>query len=151
MILKFEDYSKKAKVISAFPGCGKSHLYNILKETIDILDSDSSKFDKANFPKNYIDHIKDNISKVDIILVSSHEDVRKELVKNKIDFTLVFPHISLKDQYIERYKKRGSPENFIKLLDNNWDNWIEQLENQKNCNKIILKENQYLSDIINNI
>lgn len=84
-------------------------------------------------------------------MVSSHEDVRKELVKNKIDFTLVFPDISLKELYIQRYKKRGSPENFIKLLDNNWNNWIEQLENQENCNKIILKENQYLSDIINNV
>ena len=151
MILKFEDYNKKAKVISAFPGCGKSHFYNSVKDNIKILDSDSSKFDKSDFPRNYIEHIKDNLPSADIILVSSHEDVRKELVKNGMDFTLVFPDISLKEQYIKRYKERGSPENFIKLLDTNWDNWINQLLKQEYCSKIILKENQYLSDVINNI
>jgi hypothetical protein len=150
MILKFEDY-KKAKVISAFPGCGKSHFYRSMKDEIKILDSDSSKFDKSDFPRNYIEHIKENIPSADIILVSSHEDVRKELAKNGIDFTLVFPDISLKEQYIKRYKERGSPESFIKLLDNNWDNWINQLLKQESCDKIILKKDQYLADVIKNI
>jgi hypothetical protein len=40
-------------LISAFPGTGKSFLFNNTK--LKILDSDSSKFDKSKFPENYID------------------------------------------------------------------------------------------------
>ena len=61
-----------------------------------ILDSDSSTFDKKNFPENYITHIKNKISIVDIILVSSHKVVRDALVKNNINFTLVYPDRTLK-------------------------------------------------------
>ena len=41
------------KIISAFPGCGKSHLFRVAGDSIKILDSDSSKFDKDHFPANY--------------------------------------------------------------------------------------------------
>lgn len=145
-VKKYDDY-KNTQIISAFPGCGKSHLYKNNGDKI-ILDSDSSKFDKTNFPQNYIQHIKDNIGKADIILVSSHKEVRDELVKNNIDFTLVYPQIDTKLEYIERYIQRGSPESFINLLNNNWENWISELEAQTNCKKLVLKGNQYLSDVI---
>ncbi len=143
---KYNDY-KNTQIISAFPGCGKSHLFKNNKDKI-VLDSDSSKFDKTNFPQNYIQHIKDNIGKADIILVSSHKEVRDELVKNLIDFTLVYPDIDSKEEYIQRYIQRGSPESFINLLNNNWENWISELENQTNCEKVVLKKQQFLSDVI---
>ena len=80
-------------VVSGFPGVGKSYYVNY-GESNDYmpqgfaLDSDSSKFDKKEFPQNYIDHIKNNIGKVKIIFVSSHKEVREELVKNNIRFVL---------------------------------------------------------------
>ena len=43
-------------IVSAFPGIGKSKLYE--ENKVNFSDSDSSKFDKKNFPKNYIEHIK---------------------------------------------------------------------------------------------
>jgi spore cortex formation protein SpoVR/YcgB (stage V sporulation) len=64
-IKKFNEHLvKKTLVISAFPGCGKSHFFRNNKDK-EVLDSDSSKFDKAHFPKNYIEHIKSNLGKVD--------------------------------------------------------------------------------------
>jgi len=131
---------------AGFPGVGKSHFYNHSK--LKVLDSDSSKFDKAFFPQNYIDHIKANLGKVDIILISSHDVVRDALVKEGLDFTLVYPNIDLKDEYIERYKQRGSNEGFIKLVSDNWTEWITQLQNQNGCKKIELSAGQYLSDVI---
>jgi hypothetical protein len=85
MIISNYNNFKNTKVISAFPGCGKTHLFKTHKNKI-ILDSDSSTFDKKYFPQNYIKHIKENIGKVDIILVSSHSDVRSALVNENIDF-----------------------------------------------------------------
>lgn len=46
----------KTKVYSAFPGVGKTTYFNTTSKNV--LDSDSSKFDKREFPKNYIQHIK---------------------------------------------------------------------------------------------
>jgi len=146
---KYNEYNsqKDTLVLSAFPGCGKSHYFRENTDKI-VLDSDSSKFDKSDFPRNYIQHIKENIGKVDIIMVSSHKEVREALVDNGIQFTLVYPDISIKDEYIQRYIDRNSPESFINLLTKNWELWIEELENQTNCHRIKLKENQYISDVL---
>mgnify|MGYP001585513385 FL=1 len=131
---------------AGFPAVGKSHIYNHSK--LKVLDSDSSKFDKSFFPQNYIEHIKANLGKVDIILISSHDVVRDALVKEGLDFTLVYPNIDLKGEFIERYKQRGSNEGFIKLVSDNWTEWITQLQNQNGCKKIELNTGQYLSDVI---
>lgn len=45
-------------IISGFHGIGKSYFYNNNHKTLKISDSDSSKFDKKDFPNNYIKHIK---------------------------------------------------------------------------------------------
>lgn len=81
-------------------------------------------------------------------MVSSHKEVREALVENGIDFTLVYPEPSIKEEYIQRYIDRGSPESFVNLLTNNWNNWISELEEQRSCDKITLKKGQYLSDVI---
>lgn len=140
---------KDTLLISGFPGVGKTSLYQKSSGDFIILDSDSSTFDKAEFPNNYIRHIKENIGKVDIILVSSHKDVRLALESNNIEFFLVYPNIGLKDEYLERYKKRGSTQAFIDLISKNWELWINEiieLENSKNMMKFELKSNEYLSE-----
>lgn len=136
----------KAQLISAFPGTGKTYFFNNTNKIV--LDSDSSKFDKKEFPQNYINYIKSNINKADIILISSHKEVRDALVVNNLYFTLVYPDKKLKEDYVLRYVNRKSPEAFISLIKNNWNLWIDELKDQKNCNHVILKSNQYISDII---
>jgi hypothetical protein len=106
------------------------------------------RLDKSDFPRNYLEHIKSNIGKVDVILVSSHKEVRDALVENNIWFELVYPDPSIKEEFLQRYVDRGSPEKFISLLETNWNNWIGELEYQYGCKKIKLKEGQYLSDVI---
>jgi phosphosulfolactate synthase (CoM biosynthesis protein A) len=145
---RFNEHGKKTIIISAFPGCGKSHLFRNKGEK-NILDSDSSTFDKSNFPQNYIQHIKSNIGSADLILVSSHKEVRDALVENGIDFTLVYPNRQIKDEYIKRYIDRGNNENFVNLLQKNWDNWMNELDEQIGCEKVELKTGQYLSDVAN--
>ena len=81
-------------------------------------------------------------------MVSSHKEVRDALVENGIEFTLVYPDKSIKDEYIQRYIDRGSPDSFINLLTKNWELWIDELDNQIGCDKIKLKEGEYLSDVL---
>lgn len=136
----------ETKVISAFPGTGKSYFYK--NSNLTVLDSDSSKFDKSDFPANYIKHINENIGKADIILVSSHDTVRKALVEAGIDFTLVYPSILLKAEYLDRYRSRGSSLSFIKLIEDNWESWIQDCQEQNRCIHLVLASGDYLSDVI---
>ena len=135
----------KTFIISGFPGVGKSWLKNKYKEGIS--DSDSSQFPKDDFPQNYIKHIKSLIGDKSIILTSTHKEVLDGLESENIDYILVYPQKELKEEYLERYKERGSPEGFIKLLDSKWDEFMSDLENTYPKKRIILKEGQYLKDI----
>lgn len=134
---------KPTFVISAFPACGKSYCFNHYQDRFSMLDSDSSEFSwikdengnntterNPNFPQNYIQHIKENIGKVDIIFVSSHGVVRKALFDNDIGAIIVYPNKNLKDEWIRRFKERGNDEGFIKFISDNWDNFIDDIENE---------------------
>lgn len=133
-------------VVSAFPGTGKTFLKNKYGNLV--ADSDSSKFPEDAFPENYIQHIKSLIGKVPVILVSSHAEVRKVLVREGIDFWLVYPQRHLKDEYIERYKQRGSSVEFVRLVSNMWYEWLTELYEQESCVHIQLASGQYISNVI---
>lgn len=162
LLIKEQEYYD-TKIISAFPGCGKTYLFNKLNEDeIICLDSDSSNFSwiyqsgnkerNQEFPYNYMKHIKENIGKYKYIFVSSHDIVRKALNDNGIEFTLVYPDINIKNEYIQRYIDRGSDSNFIRLLEEKYDEWICECENDENTkNKVRLQKFQYLSDVIDDI
>ena len=142
---------KDTLIISGFPGVGKTSLYNRKYEDLIILDSDSSTFDKEDFPENYIKHIKENIGKVDIILVSSHKDVRLALDSNKIKYILIYPNLSLKDEYLERYRLRGSVQSFIDLISKNWELWIKEIvehEHSEYLTKIELESGEFATDFL---
>lgn len=137
---------KETKVISAFPGTGKTHFYNNNKKVC--ADSDSSLFDKMYFPENYIEHIHSLIGKVDIIFVSSHKTVRQALINAGIEFLLIHPNISLKDEYISRFKRRGSLGKFIEFISDNWQNFIEEIQQESGYKQIMLNNGEYVSDFL---
>lgn len=147
-------------VISAFPGCGKTYCFNNYQDKYSMLDSDSSDFSwikdengnntkerNPDFPNNYIEHIKENIGKVDIIFVSSHEVVREALKENNIKTVIVYPKKELKEEWIRRFKARGNNEGFIKFISDNWDNFIEDIETLDAVFKITLFNNNAYIDL----
>ena len=143
------------KVISAFPGTGKSYFANNHDGVLD-LDSHSftsghtpdGKVRNPNFPNNYILAIEEQLEKYSILLVSPHIEVIKGLLGKGIEVTLVYPERELKSEYIERFRRRGSSEAFIKPLDSHWDDFLDQLEQQEGCKHITLQQKQYLSDVL---
>lgn len=164
------------KVYSVFPACGKTWLYEHQDEYgLKILDSDSSQFswkyeeswerdaEKGSvpvinkvrnpaFPNNYIAHIKDTLETglYDYIFVSSHESVRKALNDAGIDFTIVYPSRDCLEEWIGRCYlrelngKNGFP---IKVLIDNWKNWIYECEIEGIDHDVMILEHcEYLSD-----
>lgn len=142
-------------IICGFPGIGKSHFFHKCKDfNITVHDSDSAYFDKSEFPQNYIKHLKEltkEQSKSDkpfYILSSSHKEVREALIENNLEFKVVVPDISLKSEYLNRYKERGSSKGFQKLINDNFETWITEIINDKRLDILILSKDQYLSDVI---
>lgn len=140
----------RTKIISAFPGTGKSYYHS--KHPDITLDSDSSNFSwikdengvntaerNPDFPQNYINHIKENIGKYKYIFVSSHKQVRDALLDNCIFFYLVYPDERRKEEFLERYRNRGNDEKFIQLISDNWEKWIREMYWIDNgCEKICM-------------
>jgi hypothetical protein len=144
----------QALIIAGFPGIGKSWFFTNHDSKLSVKDSDSSNFSwikpgvrHPNFPNNYIDYIKRIRDQFDIILVSTHEVVRKALDDNNIEYILIYPDRSLKQEYIDRYTERGSPQAFIELLDKQWDTWIDQMEEADKIKRVLAKD-EYLADVI---
>ena len=140
-------------LVAAFPGTGKTFYFQ--HRYVDTLpykmsaDSDSSQFDKREFPENYIAHIKDEILKeTSIVFISSHKVVRDSLVLNDLPFVLIYPSKELKEEYLERYKQRGNNEKFIQLVSDNWDNWLDECKSQTGCFHIELKSGQFVADVL---
>lgn len=149
---------KNTKIISGFPGVGKSFATNNTGGELIILDSDSSNFSwiapgerHPLFPQNYMQHIEDNLGKADYIFVSSHDNVRKALADRGIEYTLVYPAAGLKEEYIERYRERGNPPAFINFIDGKWDEFIANIEQETFPKLVELTSGEYLADVLDKL
>jgi len=156
-----ETNKMRTRIIAAFPGIGKSTFHKNNPTTT--LDSDSSEWSwvtfengtkegNPEFPQNYIKHIKSNIGKYEFIFVSTHAEVRKELLDNCMFFYWISPHDGRKKEFMKRYVERGNDDPFVKLLDANWSDWIKEFHFYSDVGlKKIYSSFVYLSDELNHI
>lgn len=136
-------------VVAGFPGVGKSTAYRKIAEDADgtyadmpsVIDLDPSDFSEDGWPQNYIEHVKwsiEDVKKSDglgakavtVICVSTHKEVRNALREAGIPFILVFPSPDRKEEFIQRYKDRGSPQALIETISNSWDEWLADLQGE---------------------
>lgn len=157
-----KDTTCDTRVISCFPATGKSYAFKNCQNKYTILDSDSSQFSwikdengnntkerNPDFPNNYIEHIKENIGKVDIIFVSSHETVRKALTDAGIMFFTVYPKSDLLMEWVGRMYLKGNDKAFIDFIVNNWDNFMNEIIfGPHGYGLYRLDSNEYISDNI---
>ncbi|MCM1048536.1 MAG: hypothetical protein NC433_08930 [Clostridiales bacterium] len=69
------------------------------------------------------------------------------LESDMIPFTVVYPDISLKEEYEKRYKERGNSESFLDVFVGGWDSMLSGLEKYGKKN-IVLSAGQFLADVI---
>lgn len=146
--VKKED-TRMAKIISGFPGVGKSFAatyHNVSDGSrCKYLDLDSSTYSwtvpgvrNPNFVEDYLKAIMDNMHKADYIFISSHKEVRDKLQEANVPYTLVCPRQDLKSEYLDRYRRRGSSKEFIAFMDTNWDKFISDISNGDNRNQTVV-------------
>lgn len=146
-------------VICGYPGIGKS---TVAVNRNDICDAESSAFSHpfnaetgeqelcSDFPANYVDFVKKMASDLGgykYVLCSCHKTVRDELRKQGVPFVNVIPHFNRKDEYMQRYLKRGDSALFIQCMYDNWDEWHDEIDNS-GVATIHLWEGQNLADIL---
>lgn len=131
---------------AAFCGTGKTYLCKSDPEKYKELEC--WEFRKGDFPANYVKEIKKLIGKVEVLFISSDPTILKQLNEDGVEFLLVYPDNSLKEQYMKRYCDRNSSYDFIGVMYKHWIDWVNELSEQLYCKKIILKDGQYLKDVM---
>lgn len=124
----------------------KPYMLRIGEGYIDLIRHNKIKVRNPEFPNNYIQHIKENIGKVDYIFVSSHKEVRDALNSNNIFFTLIYPDRSMKAEWIGRCFLRGSGEKFCQMLADNWDKWIDEMKSTEHCDRWVLGRDEIIDN-----
>ena len=79
--------------------------------------------DNPDFPDNFIQYIKENIGKVDVIFVDSDIRIRQWLNEAKIKFVTVYPYSwnSCLQEWIGRMYLQDYPDIIIRNKINGWD------------------------------
>ena len=138
---------KDTIIISGFPGVGKSFLG---KNNDDFIDLDSSRYAGEDRWRRYKERIEDALGIYKYIFVSSHQETRDILNELGLKYYVVYPDKNLKEEYLKRYKERGSKEDFIDLMNNNFESFIDSIENNSpNGVKVKLtKSDDFLKTVI---
>ncbi len=143
--------NKKGIIICGFAGIGKTSIKTAVPsyQKMSLYDLQSHAFVKdAGWQKMYVDCAIALADKYDYVFLSTHDQVIDELIKRNEKFYIVYPFRHCKDEYVERFKKRGNDDAYIKRFMNRWDLFLNKIEGLMHVNKIALRRGQYLSDVL---
>lgn len=150
---------ERSPVICGFTGTGKT--YAAAKAAC-LQDVNPGKFAWAHgfknehrhpdFPNNYVGALRDLLLLGRRPLASTHSSVRDLLEDALIPYVLVFPAMRCKAEYLERLRQRGSSAESVRTLDENWETWIHELQEDTRAEcHVILKPGQFMSDVVADI
>ena len=94
---------------------------------IDKIKDEEIKVRNPNFPANYIEHIKENIGKVDFIFVSNHLIVREAMEEAGIRYCTVYPKKEMLNEWVGRMYRRGDNDYVIKLHIDHWEEFMNNI------------------------
>lgn len=144
--------SKDTTIICGFTGTGKTYYTNNNVTNKVILDMDSSSYiwvhdeygnmtdlTDPDFPDNYINDIKKNIGKVDVLFIDTNKCVRDALSEGGIAHYIIIPNIvdDIPMDIMGTYQ---------------YDVQEDILQNENKYGRVILlDENEYIEDVMDRI
>jgi len=131
---------------AAFCGTGKSHLCNNFPD--DYMELECWEYRQGDFPNNYVQDVIESTGKTKYLFISTDPVILKELNEGGVKIQLYYPENILRNEYLDRFIGRVSPQDFIGAIMINWHTWINELKEQNYCKHIILKEGEYLQDVL---
>ena len=116
----------------------EAHLNHFKKQIISV--------DNTNFPDNFIQYIKDNIGKVDVIFVDSDIRIRQWINEAKIKFVTVYPWSSCLQEWIGRMYLQDYPDIIIRNKINGWEHETYLIKEPYGDQLIRLSHGKYISE-----
>lgn len=133
----------KNTIICGFAGVGKSYLAKNVEGYVDL---ESTPFNKNwDLYSNVAIHMQKNGYTP---MLSCHKELRQILKEKGVDYIVVCPRIEHKNNYLQRYKERGNDKEFIKLFEDNFEKFIQEIVDEEENVVFLEKEYTTLSDII---
>lgn len=163
---------KNGIIVYGFPSIGKSTLCNSKENQGRFLDLESSDYQwvftdemkkmsveerkgiekqkNPEWPENYTKAIIQARKSYDYIFIAHEGKIQCQ--KNNIPYWLIFPDHDCKDEYIQRMRARGNPEEFVAKIAQNYDNFVKGcFDDPLAERKIVMKKGEYLADIFKRI
>lgn len=158
-------------IIAAFAGTGKSYLSAIEPSVVDlnimpykyVMEEEANSEAETekgadyliinpDYPENYILALLQAELTHKYVLIPSDMRILDILIEQYgRKAVLVHPFASLKEEYRERYKKRGNSNGFLEIFYDNWEHMIKQISSYGKCEQIMLDRGMYLSDVFSDI
>ncbi len=159
--------ASKATIILAFAGAGKTYCGKKYKNVLDydylfykFIYKDEMKKSKTFeelkgreewrklnplWPQNFMNQLLENLQKYDVILMPANDEIISYLEESKLDYLLCYPKAECKSIYMKRYWERGSNEEWIRNMEENFEQNVQGFDEHA-CKKIILEGNETLED-----
>lgn len=159
--------TRKGKIIVAFAGTGKTCC---AKKHENVLDFDylhfkftypeemikNKTFEELKgveegrdinplWPKNFITQLLENVQKYDVVLVPANDEILDCLEEINLEYILCYPKTECKPIYMKRYLVRGNNQKWIKRIEENFEQFVKDME-ARSSKKIILEKNETLED-----
>lgn len=139
-------------IIAGFPGCGKTSLEKQYPE--EFKDHDVSEVKPDNLPPiastvldDFCKVIQESLDAGKIVTLLPTVAILDRVILKGWEYVVVRPHRGAKETYLDRYRNRGSEEDFVSLMDKQWDEWMTALDRIDHPT-IYLNADQYLSDVV---
>ena len=142
-------------IIIGYPGIGKSTLAGRYKEYIDLESSNWNNPDNTKPDMWWWSYgkVAEDLSKQGYrVFVSCHKEVQEYFSKSNEYVIVLYPALELKEQWLDRVKKRFENEPSIKNakalanVDEHYDIHIKSLMNSPFKNKLVLRDMNYTLD-----
>lgn len=133
-------YKNQGAIICGFAGIGKSYYAKMSARVVDL---ESTPFQKDW--KTYVRVAKHMRNHGYIVLVSCHKELREELYRQRIEYFVALPRKQDKGIYILRYISRSDSVSFIKLFEENFDEFCQSYDWE---NVIEIPGDTYLSNVV---
>ena len=153
-------------IIAAYAGCGKTTFAEKTWNSVDLVcvpykyhvtDDLEEKMTEAGkacygysinsaWPRNYISAVLTAYHRYQYVVIPTILPVLEELRRLRIPYVLCYPERGLKEEYKERYRKRGNLEAFEEVFVGCWDYYLDRFETDEYGKHILLKTGEYLLD-----
>lgn len=102
--------------------------------------------DNPDFPDNFVQYIKENIGKVDVIFVDSDIRIRQWLDKAKIKFVTVYPWNNCLSEWVGRMYLQDYPDLIIRNKINGWHHGVLRIKEPLGDYLIKLFHGKYIDE-----